>query len=152
MARTDNVSRLIKAPPQTLYAAMIDPDAWVKWLPPKGMTARMEKFEPRPGGLYRMILRYDDATIAAKSGDSEDIAEGRFLELIPLSRVIQAVDFVSDDPAFAGTMNMSWLLDAEPFGTRVTIRAENVPDGISAKDHEEGMTSSLENLARFVEA
>ena len=34
----------------------------------------------------------------------------------------------------------------------VTIRAENVPPGISPEDHEAGLNSSLANLAAFVEA
>jgi len=36
-------------------------------------------------------------------------------------RVVQAVDFVSDDPAFAGTMTMTWAVRAVDGGTRVQI-------------------------------
>jgi len=35
-------------------------------------------------------------------------------------------------------------------GTRVTVRAENVPAGIRKQDHDAGLRSSLENLARHV--
>jgi hypothetical protein len=48
-------------------------------------------------------------------------------------------------------MVMNWLLRPVPEGTEITIRAENVPSGISAEDHAEGLSSSLENLARFLE-
>ena len=70
----------------------------------------------------------------------------------PNMRVVQAVDFISDDPAFAGTMAMTWELSVEHGGTRVEIRADDVPTGISPEDHAAGMQSSLANLAAFLEA
>lgn len=36
-----------------------------------------------------------------------DIVEARFVDIVPGLRVVQAVDFVSDDPAHAGTMTMT---------------------------------------------
>ena len=35
-------------------------------------------------------------------------------------------------------------------GTRVDMRADDVPPGISAKDHEAGMNSSLDNLEAYL--
>jgi hypothetical protein len=46
---------------------------------------------------------------------------------------------------------MTWALEPVDGGTLVTIRADDVPRGISAEDHAAGMAASLENLARFVE-
>ena len=152
MARTDQASRFIPAPAARIYAALVDANARAVWLPPDGMTGRFERFEPRVGGTYRMILTYKDASAApGKSSADSDIVEARFVDLAPNRRVAEAVDFQSDDPAFAGTMVMNWLLLPVPEGTKVTIRAENVPSGISAKDHAEGLASSLENLAKFLE-
>jgi hypothetical protein len=65
---------------------------------------------------------------------------------------VQAADFVSDDPAYAGTMTMTWEVTAVDAGTRVDIVADDVPDGVSATDHAAGLASSLTNLAAFVEA
>ena len=64
---------------------------------------------------------------------------------------MQAVDFESDDPAFAGTMTMTWTLTADAGGTRVDITAADVPSGISAEDHAAGLASSLANLALHLE-
>lgn len=69
----------------------------------------------------------------------------------PGVRVVQAVDFVSDDPTHAGTMTMTWEVTALDAGTRVDIRADDVPAGISAKDHAAGLASSLANLATYLE-
>jgi uncharacterized protein YndB with AHSA1/START domain len=115
------------------------------------MTATFERFDPRPGGSYRLILTYDDPTDApGKSSVDADIVEVRYLDIVPDTRVLQAVEFVSDDPAFAGTMTMRWEVQAIDGGTLVEITAEDVPDGISAEDHAIGLNLSLENLARHL--
>ncbi|MDG4769316.1 SRPBCC domain-containing protein [Solwaraspora sp. WMMD792] len=81
-----------------------------------------------------------------------DAVDGaRFVDIVPGVRVVQAVDFVADDPAYAGTMTMTWEATAVDGGTRVAIRAEDVPAGISAADHAAGLASSLANLATYVE-
>jgi uncharacterized protein YndB with AHSA1/START domain len=150
--RTDRASRVIAAPPERVYAALVDPDALVAWLPPAGMCGRFERFDARSGGSYRMVLTYADASGApGKATADSDIVEGRFLDVVPGARVVQAVDFVSDDPAYAGTMTMTWEVTAVDAGTRVEIRADDVPDGISAEDHAAGLASSLANLAAYLE-
>jgi uncharacterized protein YndB with AHSA1/START domain len=152
MARTDTASRVIAAPPDQVYAALIDPEALTAWLPPDGMTGRFERFDARPGGSYRLVLTFSDASTArGKATADSDIVEARFVDLVPGVRVVQAVDFVSDDPAYAGTMTMTWEVTAVDAGTRVDVRADDVPAGISAEDHAAGLASSLANLATYVE-
>jgi uncharacterized protein YndB with AHSA1/START domain len=152
MPRTDTASRIIAAPPARVYAALVDREALAAWLPPDGMTARFERFDPRPGGSYRLVLTYADASLApGKATADSDVVEARFVDLVPDVRVVQAVDFVSDDPAFGGTMTMTWEVTAVEGGTRVDVTADDVPDGISAEDHATGLASSLANLATHVE-
>jgi hypothetical protein len=70
------------------------------------------------------------------------VVEVPFLELVPEEWLTQAVDFVSEDPAFTGTMTMTWTLSAHNDGTRVTVRADDVPSGIGAEDHHVGLNAS----------
>lgn len=152
MPRTDRASRVIAAPPDRVWAALIDREALMAWLPPAGMTGRFERFDARPGGSYRLVLTYSDASGApGKATVDSDIVAARFVDIVPGVQVVQAVDFVSDDPAYAGTMTMTWEVTAVEAGTRVNIVAEDVPDGISAEDHAAGLASSLTNLAAYVE-
>jgi uncharacterized protein YndB with AHSA1/START domain len=152
MTRTDTASRVVAAPPDRVYAALVDPDALTEWLPPETMSGRFERFDARLGGSHRMVLTYADASTApGKSSADSDIVEGRFVDLVPGVRVVQAVEFVSDDPAYAGTMTMTWEMTAVETGTRVDIRADDVPAGISAADHSAGLASSLANLATYLE-
>ena len=152
MTRVDTAERLIAADPERAFAALVDPDALAEWLPPDGMTGRIEHFDLRPGGSYRMVLTYTDAAGApGKSSAAEDVAEARFTEITPGVRVVQEIDFVSEDPAYAAPMVMTWQVDPTATGSLVTIRAEQVPDPISPQDHLTGMTASLANLARYLD-
>lgn len=150
--RTDTASRIIKAPPQAVYRAFMDPESLIAWLPPKGMEGRIDVFNAREGGIYRMTLIYigSDHPVG-KSSDNSDVSQGEFLELVPGKRIVQRIVFESEDPAFAGAMIMTWNLDEVPGGTKVTIVCENVPEGIRQEDHEVGMSSTLANLAAFLE-
>jgi Activator of Hsp90 ATPase homolog 1-like protein len=85
-----------------------------------------------------------------KATADSDIVESRFIDLVRDVRVVQAVDFVSDDPAYAGTMTMRWDLAGVAGGTRVDI-ASDVPDGIDADDHGAGLASSLTKLTEYLE-
>ncbi|MFI9432460.1 MULTISPECIES: SRPBCC family protein [Streptosporangium] len=152
MPRTDRASRVIAAPADRVWAALVDREALTAWLPPAGMTGRFERFDGRPGGSYRLVLTYSDASGApGKATVDSDVVEARFVDIVPGVRVVQAVDFVSDDPAYAGTMTMTWEVTAVGAGTRVDVVAGDVPDGISADDHAAGLASSLTNLAAYAE-
>jgi uncharacterized protein YndB with AHSA1/START domain len=152
MARTDSASRIIAAPLERVYAALVDPEALTTWLPPDDMSGRFERFDAYPGGSYRLVLTYADASAAqGKTTADTDVVEAQFVDLVPNARVVQAVTFVSDDPAQAGTMTMTWEVSPVEHGTRVEFRAENVPAGISAADHAAGLNSSLANLAKYLE-
>jgi uncharacterized protein YndB with AHSA1/START domain len=150
-SRIDRASRLIAASPEPIYRAFIDPDLLVRWLPPKGARASLDRFEPSPGGAIGMTLTFADPATGGKSGENRDVVEGRFVELIPPRHISQLFTFKSSDPAFAGTMKMVWTLEPAGDGTLVSVAAEDVPPGISPEDHEAGMASSLANLAALCE-
>ena len=152
MSRTDIASRIIRATPRAIYDAFVNPEAQAVWLPPTGMTGQFDLFEPRPGGRYRLTLHYADPVAnPGKTGKGSDVVEGRFVELVAGERIVQTADFDSPDPAVAGTMTITWLFRAVSGGTEVILAASDVPPGISAEDHRVGLTSSLANLAAFVE-
>lgn len=134
------------------YAALVDPGALVAWLPPEGMSGRFTRFDARPGGSYRLVLTYADSSQSpGKTTADADVVEARFIEFVPGERVVQAIDFVSEDPAFAGTMTMTWSVAPSGAGSRVDISAADVPPGIAAEDHAAGLASSLANLAAYLE-
>ena len=151
--RTDTASRVIAASPQALYRAFVDPAAIASWRPPQGMKAEIHTFDPREDGYYRMSFLYTepDPEVQGKTSDHTDTFEGRFVGLIPGERIVEEIDFVSDDPAFRGTMTITTTFRPVSGGTEVTVVCEDVPEGIGESDHKAGIASSLANLAAFVE-
>jgi uncharacterized protein YndB with AHSA1/START domain len=83
------------------------------------------------------------------TADADTVAV-RFVAIAPDERIVQAVDFASDDPAYGGTMTMTWSFADAPCGTEVAIEVADAPPGVSDADHEAGIRSSLHNLARYL--
>lgn len=146
---THTASRLIRATPEAITLAFINPDALVRWLPPKGAAGRIDVFEPVVGGRLRMTLVFDGGH--GKSSENTDVVEARFADIAPGEHIALSVAFVSDDPRFAGTMIMTWRFQPGSEGTTVTVAADHVPVGIGQTEHEAAMASTLANLAEAVE-
>ena len=54
------------------------------------MTGRFEHFDARPGGSYRLVLTYADASAArGKSAADSDVVDARFVEIVPGMRVVK---------------------------------------------------------------
>jgi len=140
------------ATPKAIYQAFMNPDELASWLPPEGMSASIEVFDAREGGAYKMTLTYENhQSNPGKTTETSDVTQGKFLELVPDTKIVLSVNFDSEDPAFSGEMIQTWYLEAVLEGTKVTIVCENVPEGIRKEDHDEGLNSTLENLANFIE-
>jgi uncharacterized protein YndB with AHSA1/START domain len=147
---SSRASKLIPAPAEDVYAAFLDPQALLEWLPPADMTGRIHEFDGRVGGGYRMSLFYPptEPLHRGKSAEREDRVQVRFVELSPPRRIVEAVTFVTDDPAFAGEMMMTVTLSDAPGGTDATLEFTNLPPGLRPEDNDEGARLSLDQLAR----
>ncbi|MEP9377476.1 SRPBCC domain-containing protein [Aquabacter sp. CN5-332] len=144
------MSRIIKARPEEVYGAFLDPAALVAWLPPAEMTGEIHAFDGRVGGGYRMSLFYPphERFFHGKTAEKEDRVDVRFLELVPGQRIVEAVNFITSDPAFMGEMTMTATFEPVPGGTRVSLLFENLPPGVRPQDNEVGSRLSLDQLAR----
>ena len=153
MTRIDTGSRIIRATPQALYDAFLDPKAVAQWRPPAGMRAEIYNFDARVGGGYRMAFVYarHDPAVRGKTTENADVFGGTFVELVPGERIVERATFESDDPAFAGVMTVTTTFRPMAEGTKVTMACSDVPQGISAADHAAGIASSLANLAAYAE-
>jgi uncharacterized protein YndB with AHSA1/START domain len=153
MGRTDRANRVIAASQEAVYGALMDRESVEAWLPPEGMRGQVDRWDPRPGGGFRMTLTYlDPVDSPGKTSDATDVVDIEFAALVPPERVVHRTVFESADPAYAGTMTMTWHLAAAGDRTEVTVTATDVPPGIDQAVHEVGIASSLANLAAFVEA
>jgi uncharacterized protein YndB with AHSA1/START domain len=145
------VSRVINASRKAIYRVLVDPVEFALWRVADGMTALI-RIDTRPGGRYRMSLTYADPRGApGKTTADTDTFEGRFVELVPDEKVVEAIVFETDDPKFAGEMTQTISLADVEGGTEVTILHENLPAGVRPEDNELGTAMSLGKLAALIE-
>lgn len=142
MPSTIRLHRVLRAPPERVYRAFLDPDAMAKWLPPNGFTGKVHHLEPRVGGSYKMSFTNFGTGASHSFG-------GRYLELAPNARIRHTDEF--DDPNLPGTMQTTIVLKKVSCGTDVDITQEGVPDAIPAEACYLGWQESLALLAKLVE-
>ena len=130
---------------------LLDADAVQQWMVPDGMTSQVHSFDAREGGTFRISLTYDLPTDTGKTSSQTDSFHGRFAQLVPDTKVVQAVEFETDDPTMAGEMIITYTLSPADGGTDLAGVHEHLPPGVSPADNEAGWTMSLAKLARLVE-
>lgn len=151
MDRTSINSKIIQASRPQVYHAFTDQAALEFWLAPYGMTGKIHNFELKVGGGYDMSLFYKDNQTAGKTSGNEDRFSATFVAITPNEKIIQSINFQSDNDEFSDEMIMEVQLeDSENQSTKVTIIFKNIPTGIDPKDNEEGTKQSLEKLASYL--
>lgn len=146
------MSRRIRAPRERVYRALVDARAVAIWMVPTGMTSHVHAFDAREGGAFRISLTYDAPTGTGKTTDHTDTFHGRFTSLVPNERVVEVVEFETDDAAMQGEMTITYALVDANGETELVAEHANLPPGLSAADNELGWRISLAKLAEFVEA
>lgn len=134
--------RVLRAKPEKVFRAFIDPDAMVKWLPPHGFTGKVHHLEARVGGTYRMSFTN------FSTGHSHSFG-GEFLELVPGERIRHTDAF--DDPNLPGEMQTTITLREVSCGTELNIVQEGIPAVIPPEACSLGWQESLALLASLVE-
>lgn len=139
---TVKLHRVLRAPPERVYRAFLDPAAMTKWLPPDGFTATVLEMDARVGGRFRMTF----TNFTTQQGHSFG---GEYLELLPNERLRYTDEF--DDPNLPGVMHVTVTLKAVSCGTELNIVQEGIPEIIPAEMCYLGWQDSLALLARLVD-
>lgn len=145
MAATNTIRlhRVLRAPPERVYRAFIDPAAMVKWIPPHGFTATVHSMDARVGGSYRMSF-----TNFANGGTHS--FGGKYVEIVPNAKLRYTDAF--EDPNLPGEMSVTITFTKVSVGTELSIVQEGVPAVIPAEACYVGWGESLALLASLVEA
>jgi uncharacterized protein YndB with AHSA1/START domain len=142
-ANTVRLHRVLRATPERVYRAFLDPAALSKWLPPNGFTCTVHHVDAKVGGTYKMS--FTNFT----TGKSHSFG-GTYLELVPFERIRYTDKF--DDPNLAGEMITTITLKKVSVGTELNIVQEGIPPAIPAEACYLGWNESLMLLAKLVEA
>ena len=134
--------RVLRAKPERVYRAFIDPDAMVKWLPPNGFTGKVHQMDAKAGGIYKMSFTN------FSTGTSHSFG-GKYLELKP-NELLRYTDKF-DNPDLPGEMITTITLKEVFCGTELNITQEGIPAAIPAEACYLGWQESLTLLAKLVE-
>jgi len=140
---TVRLHRVLRAPPERIYRAFLDPGALAKWLPPHGFTCKVHHLEAKVGGTYSMSFTN------FSNGQSHSFG-GAYLELVPGERIVHTDKF--DDTSLPGEMKTTITFRAVFCGTELNVVQEGIPAAIPAEACYLGWQESLLLLAQLVEA
>ena len=140
---TIRLHQVLRANPEKVYRAFLDPDAMVKWLPPNGFTGKVHEMDAKVGGGHRMSFRNFTTGKSLFFG-------GTYLELSPNERIRYTDKF--EDENLPGEMQVSITLKKISCGTEINIVQEGVPEAIPTEACYLGWQESLVLLAKLVEA
>lgn len=139
---TITLHRVLRATPEKVYRAFLDPAALAKWLPPNGFTGTVHHMDAKVGGSYRMSFTN------FSSGKSHSFG-GEYRELKNGERLVYTDKF--DDPNLPGEMITTIVFKPVIGGTDVSIEQSGVPAMIPAEMCYLGWQESLVLLGKLVE-
>jgi len=143
MPNTVRFHRVLRATPERVYRAFLDPDAMAKWLPPNGFTGKVHHLDAKVGGTYKMSFTNFTTRKSHSFG-------GTYLDLVPNERIRHTDKF--DDANLPGEMQVTISLKKVSCGTELNIVQEGIPDVIPPEACCLGWQESLALLAKLVEA
>ncbi len=133
------IERTFDAPVEAVFDAWMTREQWQAWIGPEGMDCTVPVLEPHVGGRYEIEMRMSDGS------------------LIPVTGVFEAIDrplalrFTwgwAGDPDRQSAITLTFR---ETSGrTHFTLRQEGLGTVANRDDHEQGWTSALRKLDRFL--
>jgi uncharacterized protein YndB with AHSA1/START domain len=140
--RTIQLHRVLRAPPERVYRAFLEPAAMAKWIAPHGFACTVHHMDARVGGRFRMSFHH------FSSGKTHSFG-GEYLELLPHER-IRYTD-VFEDPGLPGLIEVSVSLKPVLCGTELNVSQSGIPQPIALELCYLGWQESLAQLATLVE-
>lgn len=140
--RSVHLHRVLRAPPERVWRAFLEPAALAKWLPPQGFTAQVHHLDARVGGRFRMAFTQFGTGASHSFG-------GEYLEMVPHQHLRYTDRF--DDPALPGELQVTVDFKPVSCGTELTIVQAGIPEAIPLEMCYLGWQESLTQLAALVE-
>ena len=140
--RTVRLHRVLRATPEKVYRAFLEPGAMAKWIPPHGFTCTVHHMDARVGGTFRMSFHN------FSSGNGHSFG-GEYLELVPNETLRYTDKF--EDPNLPGVLEVTVNLRPVLCGTELNITQSGIPDALPLEMCYLGWQESLSQLAALVE-
>lgn len=156
-------SRVLQAPPETVFAAWTDPDRLARWWGPAGFTTPVARVDLRPGGAWRIVMRAPDG--------KDYPLKGFYQEITPPGRLVMRMDLHEHPGDWHGALQeyrrdqegrsvpeMVWVVSFEPQGEgtlftfRVRFASRTERYAMLKMGMAEGLAQGMDRLAAHLAA
>ena len=135
------ITREFDAPRELVFKAHTDPDLFVQWIGPHGLTTTLDVFEPVSGGRYRYVQKDADGNEYAFNGTFHEFS---------MERMIQTFEFEGLPERGHVSLDCMVLEELPEDRTRITVqsifRSVSDRDGIIQSGMESGVREGYERL------
>ena len=138
-----DMSRLIDAPRERVWAAWADPEQVKRWFAPRPLTLEIARMDLRAGGGFAMTMRFPD-------GKAHPFA-GVYREVVERARIVWTGEFPGDpkdnirtEVSFADEGGKTRLTVRQTFAVLTPVNTE------ATKGARQGWTMTLDQLAETV--
>ncbi len=142
-ARVLHIKRRFTASRDAVFSALTDPEALAQWFGPEGVTVKVVSLDLRPGGGYSFEFHGSEGGFHALTGS--------YLEIERPKRLVATWIWGQGDYAGVET-RVTYELSEVDGGTELSLTHENLVDAEARDKHDQGWTSTLGCLERFLQA
>lgn len=135
------ISRVIEAPRDRVYAAWTDPEQLKQWFGPENVKTRELVADVRVGGTFRWDI--------INSEGEEMTMRGEFRELQPDKKIVFTWQWEDDEDWENHISIVTVELYDRDGGTELRLTHEQLPNEESRDGHTRGWESALDKLERL---
>ena len=135
------ISRMIEAPRDRVYAAWTDPEQLKQWFGPENVKTRELVADARVGGTFRWDI--------INSEGEEMTMRGEFRELQPDKKIVFTWQWEDDEDWENHISIVTVELYDRDGGTELRLTHEQLPNEESRDGHTRGWESALDKLERL---
>lgn len=141
------ITHVADAPREIVFKAFNDRDIYSKWIGPRNLETRIERFENKDGGSWRYVQKDDNGNEFAFHGVNHEVK--------PPERIIGTFEF--EGLPESGHVLLQTVKFIELPGNRTEIQSQSVfqsvedRDGMIMTNMEEGVRQSYERLDEILE-
>jgi uncharacterized protein YndB with AHSA1/START domain len=140
------VTREFDAPRELVFRAHTDPNLFIQWLGPRGLTTTLETFEPISGGRWRFIQKDADGNEYAFHGVFHEVSSERIIQTFEFDGLPDSGHVVLEALTFEDLPNGRTKLTSQSVYRSVADR-----DGMVQSGMETGITEGYERLDEMLE-
>jgi uncharacterized protein YndB with AHSA1/START domain len=133
------IDRVFTAPPDRVFAAWTDTAQLAEWYGPEGMKAEIFANDLTVGGQYSLVM---------KSAEGEYHLSGEYEEIEPPRKLVFTWKWKTSDE----TTRVTIELRPQGDGTHLRLTHTGFAEAEQASSHDQGWSSSLNELERYLAA